>query len=292
MKAILILSTLLSLLFLIGCQKSDSSALNSATETKTYEFLGLPFDNFGNSDGSIFIDINPDTVHSGTTYKDVSRGMTLQSDGKILIFGDTSTTNPSGPTDGFVARVNTNGSLDTSFNNTGIFQFNSSYDRRDYFFDVKVKNNYIYAFGSSRTTTASTSATSIIVRLNMNGSVDTSFGTNGVAFLSSETSFAMRAVIDDAGVMYLMSYNVPVSGRQYFVTKVNANGSVDTTFGVNGIYAYPSGITYTEGDIVLDDNGKIITTFTAGTSSSDYKSIIIRLNSNGTLDNSVLSEHL
>lgn len=272
---------LLFLFSLISCNGSFQLSEETVAQAESYYvFQGVPDGQVGNADGSILIDINPDI----TTFKDVSRGMILQADGKVLIFGDTSNSFASGPTDGFVARLNTDGTLDTSFNSTGIYIFNSSYNRRDYIFDVRIKGNYIYAFGSSRTTTASDSATSVIVRLNMDGTLDTSFATSGVAFLSTQTSFAQRAAIADDGSMYILSYNVPVSGRQYFVTKVLSTGVIDTSFGTSGIYSYPTGVTYTEGDITLDKNGKILTTFTAGADSSSYKSIILRLNANGTPD--------
>lgn len=285
MKINLILTMILSIFLISSCKKASEDQL-TAESPSAHEFLGLPADNFGNTDGSILVDINPNTTHAAGTFKDVSRGMILQPDGKVLIYGETSNTFASGPTDGFISRLNKDGTLDTSFNGTGTYIYNSSYDRRDFLFDVRIHNNYIYAFGSSRTTTAADSATSVIVRLNMNGTIDTSFGTNGVAWLSTQTSFAMRAVIASDGSMYILSYNVPGSGRQYFVTKVNSNGVIDTTFGTSGIYAYPTGITYIEGDIVLDKNGKILTTFTAGADSNSYKSIVVRLNSDGTLDNS------
>lgn len=285
MKINFILTMILSIFLITSCKKNGEDQITIGSSS-VHEFIGAPFDNFGNADGSTLVDIRPNTTHAAGTFKDVSRGMILQSDGKVLIYGDTSNTFASGPTDGFISRLNKDGTLDTSFNTTGTYIYNSSYDRRDFLFDVRIHNNYIYAFGSSRTTVDANSATSVIVRLNMNGTIDTSFGTNGVAWLSNQTSFAMRAAIASDGSMYILSYNVPGSGRQYFITKVNANGVIDTTFGASGIYAYPTGITYIEGDIVLDKNGKILTTFTAGADSNSYKTIIVRLNTDGSLDNS------
>lgn len=277
----LIISLLVGLL--ISCEKSSQdSAVAEITYESVHTFQGLPDGQFGNQDGSVLIDIKPDI----TTFKDVSRGLLIQPDGKVLIYGDAANPYATGPTDAFIARLNTDGSLDTSFNTTGIHVFNSSYNRRDYISDIKILNNFIYAFGSSRTTHLSDSALLTVLRFNLNGTLDLSFGTNGVSFLPIQTSYGLKSAVASDGSIYVLSYSIPATGRQYFVTKINHDGTIDTSFGVNGLYTYSTGINYTEGDIVVDKNGKILTTFTAGADSNTHKTIILRLNQDGSIDTS------
>src|SRR5262245_31488051 len=73
-----------------------------------------------------------------------------------------------------------------------------------------------------------------LVRLNANGSLDTTFGTNGKATADFAGAGA-SATTDQASAVALQSDGkivvVGSSGADFAVARFNANGSLDTTFG-------------------------------------------------------------
>ncbi|MEI6079213.1 MAG: chitobiase/beta-hexosaminidase C-terminal domain-containing protein [bacterium] len=119
-----------------------------------------------------------------------------------------------------------------------------------------------------------------VVRANEDGSVDTSFETG----LASNDAILVITPLSNGKVLiggYIQSYN-GVGGRG-FITRINADGSLDTTFNAGG-----SGANRPIYAIVLQSDGKILIggEFTSyndvnGTYSRNH---IARLNSDGSLD--------
>ena len=70
-----------------------------------------------------------------------------------------------------------------------------------------------------------------LVRLNEDGSFDTTFGTNGISHITtSENDVAETISLLDDGKILLAGYRE----NNFTIAKFNADGSIDTTFGVNG----------------------------------------------------------
>lgn len=128
-----------------------------------------------------------------------------------------------------------------------------------------------------------------IVRLNSNGSIDTSFYT-GTGFNSNTTALAIQP--DGKFVIggNFTNYNNVPKAR---LVRLEANGLLDASFNVNaqnGSFGVING--YAAGDvndIVIQPDGKIIT---SGPSlymnSSAFRRDIVRLNSNGSVDASFI----
>lgn len=96
--------------------------------------------------------------------------MAIQPDGKILTAGRVLINN----SDVLLVRLNTDGTLDTTFDNDGYASAN--FGAFDHAYKVLVRNNKIITVGI---TTLSPNADILLSRFNMDGSPDTSFGTNG-----------------------------------------------------------------------------------------------------------------
>jgi uncharacterized delta-60 repeat protein len=157
---------------------NSAGPISATVSLTTYLIQGIPENGFGNSSGSVQYDITADY----NTIKDTVYGLTLQPDGKVLTYGHTARVT-SYPVDGFISRLNTDGTLDTSFNTTGIYIYNSPANSRDWVYDVKIFNNHIYGFGSSRVDNTPASNRGLVFRMNMDGTLDTTFGTSGSAYL-------------------------------------------------------------------------------------------------------------
>ncbi len=146
-----------------------------------------------------------------------------QSDDRVVIGGLFTTVN--GVARNRLARVMTDGSLDTSFN-PGLGADNTVYSLAETFVNDSRK---IYAGGAFQTVNAGPHQ--FLVRLNNNGSVDTSFnpglGPDGVVYAvtayPTNSPFAGKVLIGGA---FTNVNNFPVA----HFARLNADGSVDTNF--------------------------------------------------------------
>jgi uncharacterized delta-60 repeat protein len=222
-----------------------------------------------------------DTSFGGTglvltqTTQTALESMALQSDGKILAVGGTYY--------GFqVVRYNSDGSLDTEFGTSGIVTQNlpSRFESAYYGGLVVQSTGKIIIAGRSDTFT--------MVRFNTNGTIDNSFGTNGVLTPTTPNIF-VRSIQKQADnkVVAVGISNLGTQG--YAITRFNEDGTLDTGFGSNGLtitQLIPADITsqgsydYATGS-AIQSNGRIVV---VGSSNSSFG--LVRYNQDGTVDTS------
>jgi uncharacterized delta-60 repeat protein len=212
-----------------------------------------------NTDGKLIIPL-PASGGSGQSLK-------LQSDNKIVVAGYYSNKTK---TDFAVMRLNTDGSLDATFNATGIDTISVALNGGALVTAMDIQN-----FDGKIVVVGNSSDSLAIIRLNTDGTLDAAFGINGKAYASG---FDANAVLvqSDGKIFVAGVYNTYMS-----VMRLNSNGSVDNTYGTNGVVSIDLGtINQYAKTIVKLKSGKIVI---AGTDGNDF--IAIRLNSDGTLDN-------
>ncbi len=237
-----------------------------------------------NTDGS------PDTSFSGdgmasTTIlsgEDTAYAVALQPDGKIVVAGQT--VNGMGG-DLAVVRYNPDGSLDTSLDGDGIATTSivSGYDLA---FAVAIQpDGKIVAAGSA---TTGSDSDFVIVRFNPNGSLDTSFDTDGKVTTSFSEGIdeAYAVAIQSDGKIVAVGYASLQSGLDFAIARYNTNGSLDTSFDTDG--KVTTGI-FDSSDqaqaVAIQPDGKIVVagqTFTNGVLSF----ALARYHKNGSLDTS------
>jgi uncharacterized delta-60 repeat protein len=265
----------------IGCKPVEKEVAIEPNASVPNYFIGLPDPTFGDADGSMSLELAADIG----TFKDNAWVSTIQSDHKILIAGWV----PAGSTcDGLLKRLNPDGTPDTTFNGTGQFSYNAT-GWRDMFLGVSISNNKIFAFGYSRLSSTAASGRAVIIKLNMDGTMDAGFATNGLftdAVATDTTTLFGGEVLPDGKVLALGSTS-DAGILKYFVIKLNADGSYDTSFGVNGkAFIQNSGNTFsTSGTLKVDSQGRIVAYYAPGNTGA-YKMTVARLNSNGSLDTS------
>jgi uncharacterized delta-60 repeat protein len=219
-----------------------------------------------------------------------------QPDGKIVVVG---TSFAQLDTDLSVARYNADGSLDSSFNGNGIVRFGSGSGQFlnptavtvDASGRLLVAGYLPYFFGSY--------ADFAVLRLNADGSPDTSFGTGGRATVRSATGSTYDKIhgvtVDSSGQVVLAGISSSfITGSQFAVARLNADGSKDTGFGSGGETTIRYGTGYTQdtaSGLALDAAGRIVVVGTTNNSAMgtgpDFA--VTRLNSNGSLDTSFAS---
>jgi uncharacterized delta-60 repeat protein len=189
--------------------------------------------------------------------------MVLQPDGKIVIVGTFTLVN--GVAQNNVARLNTDGTLDTTFGSgltlTGpTFIINVSSVALQTDGKVLIGGDFLSVNGSLR---------SGIARLNADGSLDSTFNPASTSFLvPNVTSIAVQT---DGKILVGSNPNIVRVALQ----RLNANGTIDTAFMPN-----VSSVNV----VALQTDGKIIIGGGFGTVNSITRNGIARVNSDGTLD--------
>jgi|GEM_PF-1207698 len=203
----------------------------------------------------------------------------VQPDGKIIIGGGCSF---NGTYDRFVlVRYNPDGSLDASFGSGGVVIAPNDPNRDDALFSLLLlPNGKIIATGS----TSSYADSFLLIGFNANGTIESSFGTNGVVLTPAGTSYAGGAskLLSD-GKIILFGGN---GSGAYVFLRYNSNGTLDASFGTNGVVTVslvPNGRAVS---FALQPDGKIVLGgyVTSTPSSGDANFLAARLTSTGERD--------
>ncbi len=248
-------------------------------------------DNSFGTQGVVYAD---DSIPPGYSATHPEAAIALQTDGKILctrMIGDF-----------VVHRFNANGTPDNTFGRNSVVQTNLYGDSANPFFTnsfdqsstVKVRangkivvggNNYGQQFNIPNTVGI------FVAQYNTNGTLDSSFGSNGLGFyptydIANERFHAQGMEIQPDGKILLAgTYLDSTLGATFAVLRFNANGTIDNTFGNGGMFytaVSNNNLCYA---MSLQPDGKIIL---AGQVSNNttYKFHIglLRLSSSGTFD--------
>ena len=171
--------------------------------------------------------------------------------------------------------------VDNSFANNGIYAQNEYSKLWDNSKIIQNEDGSIY-FLKQRTDNALNKELNILVRLQSNGIIDTTFGTNGEVIIDidkADNGLGIRKQTD--GKILLCGGVIDTQ-----VVRLLSNGQVDLSFGNNGkTTLIGDGTNSTLGSMnFLLQNGKII--IYTDVNSNVNVSKIFRLNSNGQIDNS------
>jgi uncharacterized delta-60 repeat protein len=196
------------------------------------------------------------------TNHDFANTLVLQSDGKILQGGYCRNTGATEPRRFCVMRYNSDGSIDSGFGSGGYVLYHIPVSDSDNANSLIVQSDGKIIQGG----TCYNSGTDqfCIVRYNANGSVDSTFGTNGyVIFDIPDSSYDQASAIAlQTNGKILQAGTCTISGRsQFCIVRYNVDGSIDSTFGTNGyfIYQVPGTTSNTLGrSIVIQSDGKIL----------------------------------
>ncbi|MBS1729979.1 MAG: hypothetical protein JSS67_04290, partial [Bacteroidetes bacterium] len=218
----------------------------------------------------------------------IATGLVIQEDGKIVVSGDVQK-NEYDHKRTFLCRFMPDGGLDPSFGEGGIII--STYSRATSSNSLIIRSDGKIVRGSTNDLYGGNSPY-LLESFNTDGSVDQSFGINGVA----KYIFGLGQGGEWNNIMYAMALQhdgkivcTGISGKDEDIfmalCRFNENGSVDETFGEDGgnIIAYKDNVDVYSFDVTLQNDGKIVTI--GGTSSSQFSTLLlIRYLENGQLD--------
>ncbi len=206
------------------------------------------------------------TVRFSSSWHDAANAIGLQSDGKIIVAGGS---RPSGYL-ASVARLNTNGSVDSSFGpsaNGRATLFVTGVN--DAFKDLSIgsDNSIVLSGNTLLTTTAPADGECFIAKYTANGLTDNTFNGSGLLELNSSSGIdaATGLALQPNNKIVVGGYTEPVAGSSsynFFLFRFNATGSLDTSFGSSGFitsdFATGSAASNDQAwDLCLENDGRI-----------------------------------
>lgn len=239
-------------------------------------------------------------VRTGTATNTESwNHLAVQPDGKIVTVGATASSAGTGSRNFLIGRFLSTGVPDPTFNSTGTIEVDFGVTRFDSATSVAIlPDGKILVAGESlqqNTVTTSQGTTTgpysdiALVRLNSNGTIDSTFGVNGLVRVDLsnglDDSAARLLVLPSGAFRVAGNFSTNPGNRNvtnWAVTGFNSNGSIDPTFGTAGrvrVVFDANQLSSFAYDAILN-NGQIVV---AGTSGGNM--VAARLDANsGALD--------
>ncbi len=211
---------------------------------------------------------------SGTGY--YGRSIAIQSDGKIIMAGSALGADS---VHFLVARYDIDGTLDTTFGANGkVFISNQAgccIDEKAYSVAIQSDGKIVVAGSTGHTVTQAYDL--FLVRLNINGTPDGTFGNDGkvITDLGSDHDGIYSIAIQSDGKIVAAGKK----GGDFAVVRYDTSGTLDNSFSGNGIKISDIGSDDKAQGIAIQPDGKIVV---AG--SSGDKSTVVRYNAGGILD--------
>jgi uncharacterized delta-60 repeat protein len=241
------------------------------------------------ADGSLdtsFADSGKVTTNVGTKYAS-AESVTIQSDGKIVVAGDSF--NASGNNDFAVVRYNANGTLDMSFNETG--KATADFGAHDYGRSVAVHGDGRIVVTGYTTKSYESKKECALACFKANGSLDTTFnGTGEVTtnFGGDGNAEGRSVAVQTDGKIVVVGYATAGNTEEFALARYNADGTLDTSFGDSGQVMTDVGISGSNATgVALQKDGKIVVVgYAVNNSGTNYDFACVRYNTDGKVDQS------
>jgi uncharacterized delta-60 repeat protein len=224
----------------------------------------------------------------------------VQPDGKVVVVGQASTSSTAQP-DFLVSRLNTDGTLDTSFGD--VDPFNGVLRRGYALTAITIDNDYANAVALQPdgkivlVGPAGSTDTVAIVRYNSNGTLDAGFGSGGktnLKFGGKLPGAPNRGIAMQSDGKMIIAGSVVSGGINtggFSVARLLPNGSLDSSFGSNGLVVAKPGATGVAVGIAIQrvpavtgEERIVVAGFSASSSNANNDWTLMRFKSNGTAD--------
>ena len=207
--------------------------------------------------------------------------LAIQPDGKLIAVGHTTIDDNS---EIGMFRLNTNGTVDNNFGTGGnglvTAGINTAYDESDC---LSIQpDGKIFIGGHNADFTSSTPLHFTAFQFNSNGTPDEDFGSNGkISDLIPGYYYNYNALFErNDGKILALSESNGTSNNRLFLSRFNANGTPDNSFGQNGRYEFE----YTDGVSQFQPDGKILRMGSIFSENGEIDIRLTRYNMDGTID--------
>lgn len=216
-----------------------------------------------NSDGTVASEYS-----SLVGFNLVVNSVVFQADGKLVAGGTFAAYD--GVSRNRIARINADGSLDTGFtlgNGTG---FNNNVNA------IAIQPDGKILVGGLFTSYGGTPLQNRIIRLNADGSRDSSFNSGGGGFNNNVNTIAVRS---DGKIVVGGAFTTYNGVSQLRIILLNSNGTVDSAFSSVGS-GFNAGVNW----LAIQSDGKIVVCGSFASYNGSACNRIARLNTNGSID--------
>ncbi len=206
---------------------------------------------------------------------DTAYSIAIQNDGKIVAVGFSD--NHRNNSDFAVVRYDTDGSLDSTFGGDGIVTTDFGRNNNDTAFSIAIQNDGKIVVGGK------SNYNFIVARYNTDGSLDSTFGWGGKVLTDvGLDEHGCSVAIQNDGKIVAAGSGWNGSDWEFAVVRYNTDGSLDSTFGSDGIVTTDFGGGWENShSVAIQNDGKIVV---GGESNYDF--IVVRYNTDGSLDSS------
>lgn len=248
------------------------NTINQQTDGKI--IVGGAFTKYKNENNYSFIRLNSDgskdsSFNTGTNgFSNTVNCTAIQTDGKILVGGLFS--NYQNVSQNRLIRLNTDGSKDVSFN------IGTGFDAEVLSLSLQIDGKIIVG---GKFKNYQGVGQNYLIRLNADGSKDASFNI-GTGFGSIYTLGDILSIVvqPDGKIIVGGRFKYYQNQTQNYIIRLNADGSIDSTFKTN------NGFSYYVNSIALQKDGKIIVAGEFSIYNNNTANRIARLNSDGSID--------
>lgn len=239
-----------------------------------------------NNDGSLDNSFGTGgTIQTDFWVNDGALSVLVDANGKIVVVG---VTRDFGSEDFALVRYNQDGSLDTGFGTNGhvVTDFGADEIARSIKIDVSGRIVVLGTYHDTRNVTHEMA----LARYNSDGSIDSSFGTNGKLTSTFGAAFinASDVVIDKFGKIVVAGS----IGDDFTVARFNVDGSLDTSFDLDGKQVTSLGGVANHGGfvggVIIDSRDRIIVvgSYYDPRTTTNLDLAIVRYLPSGTIDHS------
>jgi uncharacterized delta-60 repeat protein len=244
--------TSLSIILLVFCSQVLQAAEGDLDPT--FDGDGKVITDFGSAETAYAVDIQPD--------------------GKIVAAGYDFF-------DCILARYNTDGSLDTSFDGDG--KVSTNFGGNDHCHAVKVQSD-------GKIVMAGTNFQDfVLARYNPDGSLDLSFDGDGIVTIDFGGTFDFAkglAIQTDGKIVVGGAADIGGTVYDFAMARLNADGSLDNTFDGDGTVTTDFGFDDTVSAVAIQSDNKIVAAGSTVANASTSQFAVARYNPDGSLDSS------
>ena len=237
----------------------------------------------GSLDGTFDTDGRQNVFFGAALSSGIERAtsVALQADGKIVVGGYTNFTGAGTNFDFAVARLNVDGSLDNTFNGDGRFTFNWGGDDRVHAVAIQPDGKIVLAGQWD-----GGAADFAIMRLNANGTPDTTFSGDGRQNLTFGAGIfggeerANALALAPGGDIWVAGFTDATGSAtdpaDFAVARLNADGSLDTDFSGDGKFTIDFGFNDRATSLALRPDGRLLVGGSADDGTSEFAVAQIR----------------
>ncbi len=221
---------------------------------------------------------------------DIANGIVLLDDGKFLVTGLRMYQN-NNEVDGFIARYNSDGTRDLTFNQTGIKNYNVYSNAPCYGEHIVVQpDGKIVVSGYTAAINPSQLRNIYVRRFDEDGNADFSFNQVGFQVFDffEKDDYVRDLVLQPDGKILIGGFTLTSfnpTNFDFIVVRLNPDGTFDNSFSDDGTASYDFfGRIDVNNSMLVQEDGKILLAGQTQTEEEDFISTVARINPDGTRD--------